>query len=81
MKYSIDQRVGCIAIINNTIPAPSNGLHFNDCNVIKYWHGYWLPNSEFYSCIKEIGGSWRVAAFIIRRAKKLCQKLNIKEKD
>jgi hypothetical protein len=81
MKYSVDRRVGCIAVINNTIPPPSNGLHSDNCHVIKYWHGYWLPNSVFYSCTQEVGGSWRIANFITRRAEKLCQKLNAEEKN
>ena len=79
MKYSVDQRVGCIAIIDNIISAPSNGLHRDDAHVVKYWHGYWLPNLNLNKQIENCDGNWRVAKFIIKRAEKLCQKLNTEE--
>lgn len=36
-RYEVDDRVGCVAVIDTTIDAPSSGLHSDDEHVVCYW--------------------------------------------
>jgi hypothetical protein len=71
MKYKVDERVGCIAIIRNISPL-SNGLHSDDFHVVQYWHGYNMENKLFgqeHIC-------WHVPGRLRKRAYRLCARKN-----
>jgi hypothetical protein len=71
-RYEIDQRVGCIAIIDTDIPTPSTGLHSYDEHIVKYWHGVNLSGRIFgekFVC-------WHVPSFMVKKANRICRRLN-----
>jgi len=71
VRYEVDERVGCIAIIDNVIGTDSNGLHSYDEHIIKYWQGVNMSG-------KLIGSPyiWHVPSFLVKRAMKMCCAMN-----
>jgi hypothetical protein len=69
-RYKVDERVGCIAILDTDIPTPSNGLHSDDRHSVKYWQGV-----NLYKCYNN-QTMWHVPVFLRRRARKLCYAMN-----
>ena len=70
MRYEVDQRSGCIAVIDTTIPVPSPGLHSDDPHVVWFSHGY--PEADPYPHW-HIRGIDRLRAY--RRAHELNQEV------
>ena len=79
MRYEIDQRVGCIAVVDTEVKSNSDGLHPDTPGVAKYWHGY----QDIITC-KECGhikpSDWKIEDSDIKEAKELVEKLNKEEK-
>ena len=69
-RYSIDERVGCIAIIDTDIKADSSGLHHYDNHIVKFWYGINLY--KYYGGLTH----WHVPNFLKKRAVKICSELN-----
>lgn len=71
-RYQIDERVGCIAVIDTTIQAPSPGLHRDDPHVVWYRRGVVIDGKIF-------GWShshWRVPKYRVKQAQRVCDLLN-----
>lgn len=65
MVYEVDQRVGCIAVIDTRLKDEGhNGLQRDDKHVVKFWIGDY-NNSN-----------WSISERQILKAKELCEQLN-----
>ena len=62
MKYKIEERVGCIAVVEDSFD--KNGLHPNMEGVIAYWRGKYTLHG------------WKVAEWQQFKAYRLCNMLN-----
>lgn len=67
MKYAIEERVGCIAIIDVEIGRPGPGLHHDDADIIEYRAGKWKR------------GKWIVPRRIKKEIRKEYKRLEAKE--
>ena len=67
-RYRVDSRVGHVAVIDTTIPAPSPVSHQYDAHVVWYRRGAWIPFYGFEF--------WHVPAFRVRAAHRICKLLN-----
>ena len=68
-KYAVDQRGGCIAVIRTDIEIDWDGLHPNDCHVIKFWQGYSIDKKTGFM-------EWDVHEKDVKAAYELCCQLN-----
>jgi len=68
-RYIVDERVGCIAVIDTMIPNEGPGLHIDDPNVLFFRRGYW----------SDLEHRWRLSAEDVKGAKSSCTHLNRKE--
>lgn len=57
-RYTIDDRTGCVAIIDTTIPHHSNGLHADDDHVVRYWSKPTRPKPCCPTCGRSNGEEW-----------------------
>lgn len=64
MRYKVDLRVGCVAVIDTTIGRPSNVLHEDDKDVLFFRHGYHEK------------GYWIASEKDIYAAKRFCDDMN-----
>jgi len=69
-RFHVDERVGCVAVIDLTIPNRSPGLHRTDENVVRFWSGRKVPEWK-----KRLGlcpgyQVWEVPAKQVRQAHK-----------
>ena len=70
-RYAIDERVGCIAVIDTTINSESSCI---DCatNIVRLWRG--KPETRRRKI--RAGICWTVPGRCKREARRLCRKLN-----
>ena len=71
MAYAIDERVGCIAIIDTEIGRPGFCLHRDDQDVIEFWNGKQRGRGK--------RRRWVVPRKIIRQVKRKLASLQHKE--
>jgi hypothetical protein len=64
VRYALDERVGCVAVIDTTVEAPSPGLHRTDRHVVAYWSGRWRA------------GAWQVRPKVRELAASRCREMN-----
>jgi hypothetical protein len=64
-RFRIDERVGCMAVIDTDVPYDSPGLHCDSKHVVAYWHGS-----------KNHVDDWEIPHYFITQAKNLCDMLN-----
>ena len=74
-RYRVDRRTGCIAVVRCDVTPSSPGLHRDDAHVIEYWHGQDVTGKIFGMPHVH----WHVPGYVVRRARKLAEKLNNKE--
>ena len=62
--YAVEERIGCVAVVDTREERPGPGLHPTDHDVVAFWHGRWK------------GDHWTVPKKYLRRARKLVKALN-----
>ena len=73
MKYEVDERGGCIAVVRTDTAPPSEGLHSSDHHIIKYWLGVDVAgkiHGKPHVC-------WHVPGYRVKRAHRVCDSLNL----
>lgn len=76
-RYFVDERCGCIAVIDRTKDYPDRrGLHEDTEGVVQYWHGRFVPGDSCVTCGKPGSGAWQVDEDDIAEAHRLCSELN-----
>jgi len=76
-RYYVDQRIGCIAVRDQTLDDPEyKCLEPDGIGVIKYWHGEFVDGEVCETCHRSFGKVWRVKSEDIVAANELCNELN-----
>lgn len=68
-RYEVDERGGCIAVIDTTIEPPSQGLHEYSAHVVWFHMGEWTVYGP-------MAGGWNVPQDTIDAAHVECARLN-----
>lgn len=74
-RYMVDERSGCIGVIDTTMERTRNGLAKDDPEVVWYRAGHHVPNPCPH-CGKDQGGSWSIDPKASEEARALCDRLN-----
>jgi len=63
-QFIVEERIGCVAIMDTTKVTDSPGLHCDTLGVVRYWQGSWE------------NGHWHVPERFLKEAHKVCCSLN-----
>ena len=76
MRYYIDERSGCIAVMDTSRVNPfNNGLHEDSPGVVKYWQGHQVE-STCPTCKHTRGAGWEINDEDRVSAHTICDELN-----
>jgi hypothetical protein len=78
VKYIVDQRAGCVGIIDTSMERTRNGLSRQDPETVWFRFGFRVPNI-CPTCNHERGGEWSLDPKIVEEAIELCRCLNTGE--
>ena len=75
MKYMVDQRAGCIGIIDTSMERTRNGLSRQDPETVWFRFGFRVPKT-CPTCGHTHDGEWNLEPKIVEEATELCRCLN-----
>lgn len=78
-RYMVDQRGGCIGIIDTTMERTRNGLCADDPETVWFRMGFRVPKPPCKECGHRPEGEWALQPLIVEEANELCRALNAKE--
>ena len=80
-RYEVDERAGCIAVIDTTVAASCAGLHPDDAQVFWFSGGEYEESNPCPTCGHKKDRVLRITEDLRRTACIICDKMNKQDKE